>query len=103
MLVHYCLVSYWCLAMTKSILQMFYLLLSSLMQSTSYRTFGVMTPFFLVLKMLGMFRVDALEEEVGLDISHHKGSAYNIVGADQSKVDEFNEKRDTKHGKVDTA
>ena len=63
-----------------------------------YRTGGVMTPFFMMLKVLGMFRVDALEEEVGLDISHHKGSAYNIVGADQGKVDELNEKRNTKHG-----
>jgi hypothetical protein len=71
---------------------------SCILPKCNNRTMGVMTPFFLVLNMLGMFRVDPLEEEVGLDISHHKGSAYNIVGADQTKVDELNEKRETKHG-----
>lgn len=61
-------------------------------------TMGIMTPFFLILKTLGIFRVDPLEEEVGLDISHHKGAAYNIVKSDQSKVDELAEKRATNHG-----
>jgi Amt family ammonium transporter len=40
----------------------------------------IMTPYFLVLNTLGLFRVDALEEEVGLDISHHKGAAYDMAG-----------------------
>jgi len=62
-------------------------------------TMGIMTPFFLVLKVLGMFRVDPLEEEVGLDISHHKGSAYNMESPDQNKVDELVEKRATNHGR----
>lgn len=60
-------------------------------------TVGIMAPFFYILKMLGMFRVDPLEEQVGLDISHHKGAAYNIVDADQEKVDELIEKRATAH------
>merc|ERR1712187_162474 len=34
---------------------------------------ALMTPFFYALKAAGMFRVDPLEEEVGLDISHHGG------------------------------
>jgi len=60
-----------------------------------------MGPFFLVLKVLGLFRVDALEEEVGLDISHHRGAAYNMSGAAQEHVEELMEIRASKHGKVD--
>ena len=60
-----------------------------------------MTPFFMLLKVLGMFRVDALEEEVGLDISHHRGSAYDLSGAKQEDVEELMEVRASKHGKVD--
>ena len=59
-----------------------------------------MTPFFMVLKVLGMFRVDALEEEVGLDISHHRGSAYDLSGAKQEDIEELMEVRASKHGKV---
>lgn len=36
-----------------------------------------MTPLFLLLKMLNLFRVDPEEEEAGLDVSHHGGSAYS--------------------------
>ena len=61
-------------------------------------TVGVMTPFFLILNALGMFRVDPLEEEVGLDISHHKGAAYDLTKADRGAVDELTEKRATAHG-----
>lgn len=62
-------------------------------------TIGVMGPFFYVLNFLGLFRVDPLEEHVGLDISHHKGSAYNMEFPDKVKVDELAEKRATAHGK----
>merc|ERR1711982_313554 len=48
---------------------------------------AVMTPYFTFLKITGLFRVDPLEEEVGLDISHHKGSAYDLRGADDNAVD----------------
>jgi len=41
---------------------------------------GLMTPFFHILNVLGLFRVDTVEEEVGLDISHHKGAAYDLSG-----------------------
>lgn len=58
-----------------------------------------MVPFFYVLNMLGMFRVDPIEEKVGLDISHHKGAAYDLTGPDKSDVDELAEKRATAHGK----
>lgn len=60
---------------------------------------GVMTPFFLILNFFGMFRVDALEEKVGLDISHHKGSAYDLTGPEKEDVDILSEKRATAHGK----
>merc|ERR1719276_420154 len=59
---------------------------------------GTMTPFFLVLNALGMFRVDPLEEKVGLDISHHKGAAYDLTGPSAGDVDMLAEKRATAHG-----
>jgi Amt family ammonium transporter len=62
-------------------------------------TVGIMSPFFLLLNAVGIFRVDALEELVGLDISHHKGAAYNLEGVDQERVDELVEKRTTAHGR----
>ena len=60
-----------------------------------------MTPFFMLLNAGGMFRVDALEEEVGLDISHHRGSAYDLSGPKKEDVDELMEVRASKHGKVE--
>jgi len=59
---------------------------------------GLMIPFFLALNALGMFRVDPLEEKVGLDISHHKGAAYDLTGPDKVDVDYLAEKRATAHG-----
>jgi len=58
-----------------------------------------MTPFFFALNMLGMFRVDPIEEKVGLDISHHKGAAYDLTGPAEGDVAELAEKRATAHGK----
>jgi len=63
--------------------------------------FGIMTPFFLMLSALGIFRVDALEEEVGLDISHHRGAAYDLAPANQGDVEELMEVRASRHGKVE--
>ncbi|GAX11926.1 ammonium transporter, Amt family [Fistulifera solaris] len=62
----------------------------------------VTTPFFMLLNAAGMFRVDPLEEEVGLDISSHRGSAYDISGPRKEDVDELMEVRASKHGKIDT-
>mmetsp|Transcript_39788 Transcript_39788/g.93224 ORF Transcript_39788/g.93224 Transcript_39788/m.93224 type:complete len:425 (+) Transcript_39788:573-1847(+) len=59
-----------------------------------------MTPYFLLLKTVGWFRVEALEEDVGLDVSHHGGSAYNLDGPKKEDVDELNKRRATAHGKV---
>ena len=49
----------------------------------------IMTPYFLLLNAAGMFRVDALEEEVGLDLSHHKGAAYDISSPSEDTVAKF--------------
>ena len=62
---------------------------------------GVMTPFFLVLKAVNQFRIDSIEEEVGLDISHHRGAAYDLSGAKKEHVEEFLEIRSSRHGKVE--
>jgi Amt family ammonium transporter len=61
----------------------------------------VMTPFFMGLNFLNMFRVDPLEEEVGLDISHHRGAAYDYSGPKEEDVQELMEERASKHGKVE--
>ena len=61
----------------------------------------LMTPFFIILNKLGMFRVDALEEEVGLDISHHRGAAYDLSQTKTDAVEELMEIRASRHGKVE--
>lgn len=48
-----------------------------------------MTPYFLLLNTLHIFRVDMIEEEVGLDISHCKGAAYDISGPSSEIVRKF--------------
>jgi Amt family ammonium transporter len=58
---------------------------------------ALMLPFFLVLNKLGLFRVDPIEERVGLDISHHKGSAYDLSGAEPEDVNALAEVRASKH------
>ena len=47
-----------------------------------------MTPFFIMLNKLGWFRVTIDEEMVGLDVSKHGGSAYELAqGAPANKKD----------------
>ena len=43
----------------------------------------IMIPYFFLMNALDIFRVDAIEEEVGLDIAHHKGSAYDLTEYDE--------------------
>lgn len=50
---------------------------------------AIMTPYFHLLNILGLFRVDSLEEEVGLDISHHKGAAYDLSGPTEEAAEKF--------------
>ena len=61
----------------------------------------LMTPFFYVLRAAGMFRVDPLEEEVGLDISHHRGEAYDLTGPKKEDVEELMEVRASRHASVE--
>lgn len=49
----------------------------------------IMIPYFLLLNAMGLFRVDALEEEVGLDISHHKGAAYDMSGPSEEAKEKY--------------
>jgi len=54
----------------------------------------VMGIFFYILNLFGLFRIDRLEEEVGMDISRHKGSAYNMEGnAPEEAVNQLNSSR----------
>jgi Amt family ammonium transporter len=50
----------------------------------------IMGTYFYILNLLGWFRIDPLEEEVGMDISRHKGSAYDISSAPETAVDALN-------------
>lgn len=52
-------------------------------------TTGVMTPFFMLLKFYGVFRVDPEEELIGLDLSHHRGSAYNMSGPSKEALEDY--------------
>jgi Amt family ammonium transporter len=52
-----------------------------------------MGAWFYGLKMLGWLRIDPLEEMVGMDISYHKGVAYDINQPKQNLVDQLNESR----------
>mmetsp|Transcript_24877 Transcript_24877/g.40304 ORF Transcript_24877/g.40304 Transcript_24877/m.40304 type:complete len:480 (+) Transcript_24877:123-1562(+) len=49
----------------------------------------IMIPYFILLNAAGLFRVDALEEEVGLDISHHKGAAYDMSGPSEEAKEKY--------------
>ena len=66
-------------------------------------TVGIMTPFFLVLKKLDMFRVDPDEETVGQDIVHHNGAAYDLSTVDQADIDELHEIKVAYHSAEDNS
>ena len=57
-----------------------------------------MTPYFLLLNTLRIFRVVAIEEEVGLDISHCKGSAYDLSMPRKEVVEQFEISKNQKKG-----
>lgn len=46
----------------------------------------IFTPFCLILKTLNWLRIDPLEEEVGMDISRHKGPAYESEGSAKAEA-----------------
>lgn len=47
---------------------------------------GHMVPFFLVMRTLGLLRVDEAEERAGLDVSHHGGAAYEAPTIEGGKA-----------------
>ena len=46
----------------------------------------IFAPFCMVLKLLNWLRIDPLEEEVGMDISRHKGPAYESGGSAKAEA-----------------
>ena len=53
-----------------------------------------MGAWFYFLKLMGWLRIDPLEEEAGMDISRHKGPAYDMEGAaSKTAVDQLNSSR----------
>jgi len=56
------------------------------------------------MKYMGQLRVDELEEEVGMDISRHKGSAYEVGDSSavhSEAVDRLNMSRSGRVVKID--
>jgi Amt family ammonium transporter len=51
----------------------------------------IFTPFCYTLKMLNWLRIDPLEEEVGMDISRHKGPCYEMDGEGSAKASAIQE------------
>lgn len=52
-----------------------------------------MGSLFYILKVVGWLRMDELEERVGMDISRHKGAAYEINTPDEDHINELNVSR----------
>ena len=53
----------------------------------------IFTPFCLALKYLNWLRIDPLEEIVGMDISRHKGPAYESEGSNAEAIMELSASR----------
>lgn len=62
----------------------------------------IFTPFCLVLKYLNWLRIDPLEEEVGMDISRHKGPAYESEAANEANIRELDMSRSNSVKRKDT-
>lgn len=52
--------------------------------------FAVFAPFCLALKFMNLLRIESIEEDVGMDISRHKGPAYRVHGVDNEAIDTLN-------------
>jgi ammonium transporter, Amt family len=57
----------------------------------------MMGGYFYLLNYLGWFRIDPIEEEVGVDISRHKGAAYDIHPLNDDSVQQL---KNSVHGKM---
>lgn len=60
-------------------------------------SFSIAFVFFYAINYMGWYRVDPLEEEAGMDISIHKGTAYDIVEPEKVVVDAM---RSSRHGRL---
>mmetsp|Transcript_4361 Transcript_4361/g.5676 ORF Transcript_4361/g.5676 Transcript_4361/m.5676 type:complete len:483 (-) Transcript_4361:653-2101(-) len=61
-------------------------------------TIAIMFPFFGLLRYLGLFRMDPMEEIVGMDESRHKGGAYDYSEPDKEAVEALNSSRSGRRG-----
>ena len=52
-----------------------------------------MGALFYILKIVGWYRISELEEHVGMDLSRHKGGAYDLSIPDKEFVDQLNVSR----------
>ena len=59
-------------------------------------TFTIMGTFFLILKFMGKLRISELEEQVGMDVSFHKGAAYDLGAPNAEHVAELNKSRSSR-------
>jgi ammonium transporter, Amt family len=59
-------------------------------------SFVIMGIFFYALNAMGLLRVDPLEEEVGLDISRHKGACYDF--STEKNEDAVAQLHNSRHG-----
>ncbi|KAL3913599.1 MAG: hypothetical protein SGILL_006422 [Bacillariaceae sp.] len=66
-------------------------------------TFTLMGFWFGVLNFMGWFRVDRLEEMVGLDVSRHKGPAYEYSAPHDDSVNKLIERRESKRSLNDSS
>ena len=56
-------------------------------------TFVMMGGFFYFLKIMGWLRISELEEHVGMDVSRHKGNAYELGRPEKEYVDQLSRSR----------
>lgn len=56
-------------------------------------TVVTMGSYFYFLKVMGWLRIDPLEEEVGMDISRHKGGAYDIQPVNDDSIKQLHSSR----------
>lgn len=58
-------------------------------------TFALMGFWFYTIHLFGWLRVDPVEEEAGLDISRHKGSAYDLQAPSETEVQRLSIRRES--------
>jgi ammonium transporter, Amt family len=59
-------------------------------------TFTIMGAFYSFINYMGWYRCDPLEEMAGMDLSRHKGPAYDIQAVEQDIIENLNSSRHSK-------